>query len=77
MSDTSVRELVTVLHGLYSDKLPVGNMTVSEIRSRYGEQFDIDPESPARVDGVRVGEDAVVRPGQTLAFVNAAAEMGP
>jgi hypothetical protein len=67
---------VTVSHGLYSEQLPVGNMTVAEIRDRYGDRFDIDPQSQALVDGHAVGESDRVESGQILMFVRAAGEKG-
>ena len=67
---------VTVCSGLYSEPLPVGDMTVGEIRARYHDRFDIDPESHAMVDGHDVGDDTVVKPGQLLTFVRRAGEKG-
>jgi hypothetical protein len=68
--------LVTVNHGLHTEQLPVGNMTVGEIRARYRDRFDIDPQSHAVVDGVEVANDTVVRPGQMLMFMRRAGEKG-
>ena len=67
---------VTVSHGPYAEQLPVGNMTVSEIRSRYRDRFDIDPRSQALLDGNEVGDETTVRPGQHLLFVRRAGEKG-
>ncbi len=68
--------LVTVNHGLHTEQLPVSGMTVGEIRARYRDRFDIDPQSHAVVDGVEVGNDTVVRPGQMLMFMRRAGEKG-
>jgi len=68
--------LVTVNHGLHTEQLPVGNMTVGEIRARYADRFDIDPHSQAQIDGHAVGDDVVCRPGQMLMFVRHAGEKG-
>jgi hypothetical protein len=68
--------LVTVNSGLHTEQLPVGNMTVAEIRSRYADRFDIDPLSQAQVDGHIVGDDTVVQAGQILMFVRHAGEKG-
>jgi hypothetical protein len=68
--------LVTVTSGLHAEQLPVGNMTVTEIRSRYADRFDIDPLSQAQIDGHFVSDDTVVQPGQMLMFVRHAGEKG-
>jgi hypothetical protein len=66
----------TVSHGPYAEQLPVADMTVSEIRSRYRDRFDIDPLSQALLDGDEVGDDTTVRAGQHLLFVHRAGEKG-
>lgn len=68
--------MVTVAHGPYSEQLPVANMAVGEIRARYRDRFDIDPQSQGVVDGNEVGDDTVVRTGQVLMFVRKAGEKG-
>ena len=68
--------LVTVNHGLHTELLPVSGMTVGEIRARYRDRFDIDPQSHAVIDGVETGNDTVVRPGQLLMFMRRAGEKG-
>ena len=68
--------MVTVAHGPYSEQLPVGDMTVGEIRARYRDRFDIDPQSLAVLDGNEAGNDTRVRPGQILMFVRRAGEKG-
>jgi hypothetical protein len=75
-SQGDVGGLVTVNHGLHTEQLPVGNMTVGEIRARYTDRFDIDPHSQAQIDGTPVGDDTVCRPGQMLMFVRHAGEKG-
>ncbi|HOX04412.1 MAG TPA: hypothetical protein P5555_19300 [Candidatus Paceibacterota bacterium] len=67
---------VTVSSGPYAERLPVGNMTVGEIRQRYRDRFDLDPESQAVLDGNDVGDDVRVRPGQCLMFCRRAGEKG-
>jgi hypothetical protein len=67
---------VTVTHGPYSEQLPVGGMSVAQIRARFRDRFDIDPTSQAILDGHEVGDDVVVRDGQMLAFVRRAGEKG-
>ena len=67
---------VMVSHGPYMERLPVGNMTVSEIRMRFSDRLDIDPQSQAVLDGQEVAEDTRVTIGQALAFVRKAGEKG-
>ena len=67
---------VTVSSGPYAEQLPVGNMAVGEIRRRFRDRFDLDPHSQAVLDGNDVGDDAVVRPGQSLMFSRRAGEKG-
>ena len=67
---------VTVCHGPYSEELPVGEMTVRQIRERFGDRLDIDPQSQAIVDGNEVNENTVVQAGQLLTFVRKAGEKG-
>lgn len=62
--------------GPYDEHLPVGNMSVGEIRRRFGDRFDVDPESQAVLDGENVSDDVVVRPGQALRFVRQSGEKG-
>jgi hypothetical protein len=51
-------------------------MTVAEIRTRFGDRLDIDPQSQAVVDGQEVDESTQVTIGQTLTFVRKAGEKG-
>ena len=67
---------VTVSSGPYAESLPVGNLTIGEIRRRFHDRFDIDPSSQAVLDGQDVGDDVVVRPGQALLFTRRAGEKG-
>ena len=69
-------DMVTVSHWPYSERLPVGNMSVAAIRSRYADRFDIDPQSVATVDGHEASGDTVLRAGQMLMFVRRAGEKG-
>ena len=68
--------VVTVAHGPYAEQLPVGNMSVREIRTRYRDRFDIDPHSVAVLDGGLVDDDTLVRAEQTLMFIRRAGEKG-
>ena len=66
----------TVCHGIHYEELPVANMTVGDIRARFGARFDIDPQSEAVLDRRDVDDRAVVKAGQTLTFVRRAGEKG-
>jgi hypothetical protein len=72
----STADAVMVASTLHAERLPVANMTVAEIRSRFRDRFDIDPRSMALVDGVEAANHTVVRAGQTLTFVNRVGEKG-
>lgn len=74
--DDDSGRLVTVTSGPYAEQLPVGNMTVGQIRTSFRDRFDIDPRSQAVIDGNDVGDDVVVRPGQVLVFSRRAGEKG-
>ena len=68
--------LVAVSSGPYLEQLPVGNLSVGEIRRRFGARFDLDPQSQAVLDGHDVGDQTIVRPGQALMFTRRAGEKG-
>src|ERR1041385_6056272 len=68
--------IVTVASGPYAEQLPVGNMTVGEIRQRFRDRFDIDPRAHAVVNGNDVDDQTVVRGGETLYFATRAGEKG-
>ena len=68
--------MVTVTHGLHQEMLPVANQTVGQIRTRLADRLDIPPDGRAQLDGNDVGDDVVVRPGQSLMFVHRAGEKG-
>ena len=67
---------VTVSSGPYAEQLPVGNLSVGEIRRRFRDRLDLDPNSQAVLDGNDVGDEVVVRPGQALMFTRRAGEKG-
>jgi hypothetical protein len=67
---------VTVSSGPYAEQLPVGNMTVGEIRQRFRDRLDLDPNSQAVLDGQEVRDDVTVRPGQALLFIRYGGEKG-
>jgi hypothetical protein len=67
---------VMVSSGPYAEQLPVGGMTVGEVRRRFRDRFDLDPNSQAVVDGNDVGDETTLRPGQALMFTRRAGEKG-
>jgi hypothetical protein len=68
--------LATVASGPYREQLPVGNLTVGEIRARFRDRFDIDARSQAFVDGREVDDRTVIRAGQRLTFLRKSGEKG-
>ncbi len=75
--DEEAGGLVQVGTGLYSERLPVGGMTIDEIRETFADRLDIDPGSQPVIDGQLVTDESTrVEPGQRLAFVRHAGEKG-
>jgi len=68
--------MATVSTGLYSESLPVANSSVGEIRTRFRDRLHIPGNSQAILDGVPVGDDVRIRPGQILRFQHTAGEKG-
>ena len=68
--------LVDVIHGTYAESLPVAQMSIAQIRRRFGDLLDIHPQANAVLDGATVDDDATVQAGQTLMFVRRAGEKG-
>ncbi|MBW2274720.1 MAG: hypothetical protein JRG96_15745 [Deltaproteobacteria bacterium] len=68
--------LVTVLHAPYTEELPVGEMNVREVRTRFRDRLDIHPEAVAFVDGSPVDDDTIVHEGERLMFMRPAGEKG-
>ena len=69
-------QLVSVSSGPYLEQLPVGNMPVGEVRRRFADRFDIDPNAQAVLDGQPVDDQTTVQPGQALMFTRRAGEKG-
>ncbi len=67
---------VTVISGIYAEHLPVANSSVGQIRARFRDRLDIDPQSVAVLDGLDVDDQTIVRPGQVLFFLRRAGEKG-
>ena len=60
----------------FRGRLPLANSSVGEIRARFRDRYAIDPHSQAFVDGHPVGEETVVRAGQTLMYIRQSGEKG-
>jgi len=69
-------QLVSVSSGPYLEQLPVGNSTVGEVRHRFADRLDIDPNAQAVLDGQPVDDQTCVRPRQNLMFTRRAGEKG-
>lgn len=74
--DQTTPGMVQVSSGPHREYLPVGNMTVGEIRRRFRDRFDLDPQSRPYLDGQDIGDETIVRPGQSLTFSRRAGEKG-
>jgi hypothetical protein len=61
---------------MHDEWLPVGGMSVGEIRRRLADRLNIDPHGQAIVNGQPAGEDTVVNTGEALFFQRAAGEKG-
>ena len=68
--------LVTVTHGIYRNDLPVGEMSIAQVRSRFRDRFDIHPAATALLDGNPADEQTILRAGQRLTFVRPSGEKG-
>jgi hypothetical protein len=75
-ADDAASGAATIASGPYAERLPVAGMTVGEIRRRFGDRFDIHPESRPVVDGNEVGDDTILQRDQVLMFTRRAGEKG-
>ena len=69
-------ETVLVSHGTFAEELPVGGMTVAQVRSRFRDRLAIHPQAIALLGGHAVDDDTIVGQGQVLTFVRPAGEKG-
>lgn len=70
-------DIVTVQRGLHEEYLPLGGMSVREIRRRFADRFDINPENQAFINGRPVDDESVVlHAGERLEFTRNAGEKG-
>ena len=72
----AVNKDVNIQSGIYAETLPVAGSSVGEVRRKFRDRFDIDPDAVAIVDGKQAGEDAILKAGESLLFVRHAGEKG-
>ena len=68
--------IVTISHVPHEERVAAAGMTVGQVRARYRDRFDIDPQSQAFIDGSAVNDDTVLRTGQNLMFMRHSGEKG-
>ncbi len=61
--------------GIHMGTCPAGT-TVRELRRRYADAYEIDPDAVALLDGSEVDDSTVVREGQSLTFITRIGEKG-
>jgi hypothetical protein len=67
---------VNVSSGPYSEELPVAGTTVGEVRRRFSDRLDIDPNAVSIVNGKPQDENYLLGAGESLMFVRHAGEKG-
>jgi hypothetical protein len=70
------RGSVVVTHGIYSNALPVSEMSIAQVRERFRDRLDVHPQATAVLDGSPADEQTTLRAGQTLTFVRPSGEKG-
>lgn len=74
--DDALPGSVMVSYGPYVENLPVAGMTVEQVKNRYGDRFDIDPDSVAVVGGDIVPLDHVLETNEVLTFTRQVGSKG-
>lgn len=69
-------KMVSVSCGPYAEDLPVSGSSVSEVRQKFKDRFDIDDQAQAVINGKQVGEEVILKTGENLAFIQHAGEKG-
>jgi hypothetical protein len=72
----AVDNIVHVSSGPYAEDLPIAGMTVGEARRRFKDRFDIGDGAQAILDGKQVGDDVMMKAGESLMFIMHAGEKG-
>jgi hypothetical protein len=75
-SDDPAAGVARVVAGVYAQDMPVAGMTVGEIRARHGQRLDVPPGAVGYIGGAPVGDDTVVRAGQSLSFIRHSGSKG-
>lgn len=68
--------LVKVIHGSADGAFPVAGHTVSAARATFAQSYNIPSDAVAFVNGVKVGEDYILNPNESLEFVKQAGRKG-
>lgn len=68
--------VATVKSGQYLEQLPVGGMTVKEVRSKYSSQMNIHGNAVSIINKKQVDDNTVVEEGQVLTFIHKSGEKG-
>lgn len=74
--DPIAADLVAVTAGPYSERLPLAGRTVAQVRRRFADRFDLDPQAVAVVDGQPAADDTVLAADQVLTFFRPSGEKG-
>ena len=68
--------LVKVIHGTADGQFPLTGYTVAAARATFAESYNIPSDAVAFVNGVKVGEDYILNPNESLEFVKQAGRKG-
>ncbi len=69
--------VVSVSSGPYAEDLPVAGSTVTQVRQRFADRFDLDEGSQAVIDGKTLTDESyVLKAGESLMFIKHAGEKG-
>lgn len=69
-------EDVCVIYGIQQESLPLAGWTIAEARRALAERWSLAADAAAVVEGALAEESTVLAPGQVLAFVRRAGEIG-
>lgn len=74
--DSLSQALVKVIHGAADGSHPLAGHTVGAARSALAQAYNIPSDAVANVGSTAVGEDYVLRPGESLEFIKEAGVKG-
>lgn len=69
-------DFVDVQYGIFMHSLPLAGFKVGEVRTRFAEMLNLDPEAKSVIDGNVVDDETVLVGGQLLCFIRPAGVMG-